>query len=174
MERGFVYLEMFMDWHSRYVLSWHLSNTLEAGFGAEALMEALDLGRPELSNTDQGSQFTRREFTQVLQQHGVKISMDEKGSYADNISWSACGTRRSEELYLKAYANAGEARRELEAYFRFFNDQRPHQALDTGPQVRCSTRPRPSGRNSRRRVGVYRNQCWYYWQNWRDSHLTPP
>ena len=130
MARGFVYLVAVMDWHSRYVLSWRLSNTLEAGFCAEALTEALEMGRPEVFNTDQGSQFTSQEFTQVLQDHGVKISMDGKGRYADNIFverlWR---TVKYEEVYLKAYASAGEARRELGAYFRFYNDQRPHQAL---------------------------------------------
>ena len=130
MERGFLYLVAVMDWHSRYVLSWRLSNTLEAGFCAEALVEALVRGGPEVFNTDQGSQFTSREFTQVLQDRGVKISMDGKGRYADNIFverlWR---TVKYEEVYLKAYASAGEARRELGAYFRFYNDQRPHQAL---------------------------------------------
>ena len=130
MERGFLYLVAVMDWHSRYVLSWRLSNTLEAGFCAEALVEALERGGPEVFNTDQGSQFTSREFTQVLQDRGVKISMDGKGRYADNIFverlWR---TVKYEEVYLKAYASAGEARRELGAYFRFYNDQRPHQAL---------------------------------------------
>ena len=85
MERGFLYLVAVMDWHSRYVLSWRLSNTLEAGFCAEALVEALERGGPEVFNTDQGSQFTSQEFTQVLQDRGVKISMDGKGRYADNI-----------------------------------------------------------------------------------------
>ena len=82
-----------MDWHSRYVLSWRLSNTLEAGFCAEALTEALERGRPEVFNTDQGSQFTSQEFTQVLQDRGVKISMDGKGRYQDNIFVSGCGAR---------------------------------------------------------------------------------
>ena len=85
MERGFVYLVAVMDWHSQYVLSWRLLGTLEAGFCVEALMEALDRGRPEVFNTDQRSQFTSQEFTQVLQDHGVKISMDGRGRYADNI-----------------------------------------------------------------------------------------
>ena len=128
--RGFLYLVAVMDWHSRYVVSWRLSNTLEAGFCVEALSEAMDRGRPEVFNTDQGSQFTSQEFTQVLQDHGVKISMDGKGRYADNIFverlWR---TVKYEEVYLKAYANSSEARRELGAYFRFYNDQRPHQAL---------------------------------------------
>ena len=130
MDRGFLYLVAVMDWQSRYVVSWRLSNTLEASFCAEALSEALERGRPEVFNTDQGSQFTSQEFTQVLQDRGVKISMDGKGRYADNIFverlWR---TVKYEEVYLKAYASGGEARRELGAYFQFYNDQRPHQAL---------------------------------------------
>ncbi len=128
--RGFLYLVAIMDWHSRYVVAWRLSNTLEAGFCIDTLQEALEKGRPEVFNTDQGSQFTSGEFTQVLQDHGVKISMDGKGRYTDNIFverlWR---TVKYEEVYLKAYANAKEARRELGAYFRFYNNQRPHQAL---------------------------------------------
>ena len=85
MARGFLYLVAVMDWHSRYVLAWRLSNTLEAGFCAEALEEALGQGQPEVFNADQGSQFTSWEFTQVLQDHGVRISMDGKGRYSDNI-----------------------------------------------------------------------------------------
>ena len=85
MARGFLYLVVVMDWHSRYVVAWRLSNTLEVGFCAEALIEALARGRPEVFNTDQGSQFSSREFTQVLQDRGVKISMDGKGRYNDNI-----------------------------------------------------------------------------------------
>ena len=130
MSRGFLYLVAIMDWHSRYVVAWRLSNTLEAGFCAEALREALGHGRPEVFNTDQGSQFTSREFTQVLEDSGVKISMDGKGRYADNIFverlWR---TVKYEEVYLKAYGNATETRRELGEYFRFYNNRRPHQAL---------------------------------------------
>ena len=130
MARGFLYLVAIMDWHSRYVVVWRLSNTLEADFCVDALKEALGQGQPEVFNTDQGSQFTSLEFTQVLQEHGVKISMDGKGRYNDNIFverlWR---TVKYEEVYLKAYANATEARRELSAYLRFYNDQRPHQAL---------------------------------------------
>ena len=130
MARGFLYLVAVMDWHSRYVVSWGLSNTLEAGFCAGALREALSRGRPEVFNTDQGSQFTSREFTQILQDHWVRISMDGRGRYQDNIFverlWR---TVKYEEVYLKAYGNATEARRELGEYFRFYNNRRPHQAL---------------------------------------------
>ena len=119
-----------MDWHSRYVLAWRLSNALQADFCAEALRDALSQGTPEVFNTDQGSQFTSRQFTQVLEDSGVKISMDGKGRYADNIFverlWR---TVKYEEVYLKAYGNATEARRELGEYFRFYNNRRPHQAL---------------------------------------------
>ena len=107
-----------------------MSNTLEAGFCVEALQEPLEKGCPEVFNTDQGSQFTSGEFTQSLQEHEVRISMDGKGRYRDNIFverlWR---TVKYEEVYLKAYTNASEARRELGAYFRFYNNQRPHQAL---------------------------------------------
>ena len=112
------------------MVAWRLSNTLEAGFCVEALQEPLEKGCPEVFNTDQGSQFTSGEFTQSLQEHEVKISMDGKGRYRDNIFverlWR---TVKYEEVYLKAYTNASEARRELGAYFRFYNNQRPHQAL---------------------------------------------
>ena len=130
MARGFLYLVAIMDWHSRYVVAWRLFNTLEAGFCTEALEKALARGKPEVFNTDQGSQFTSLEFTQVLQENGVKISMDGNGRYSDNIFverlWR---TVKYEEVYLRAYADGHEAHRGLEDYFRFYNDLRPHQAL---------------------------------------------
>ena len=130
MARGFLYLVAIMDWHSRYVVSWRLSNTLDADFCIEVLQEALDQGQPKVFNTDQGSQFTSGGFIRMLQDHQVKISMDGKGRYRDNIFLERLWrTVKYEEVYLKAYANASEARRELGAYFRFYNDQRPHQAL---------------------------------------------
>ena len=130
MARGFLYLVAIMDWHSRYVVAWRLSNTLETGFCAEALNEALGQGQPEVFNTDQGSQFTSLEFTQVLQEQGVRISMDGKGRYQDNIFVERlCRTVKYEEVYLKAYASVLEAQRGLEDYFRFYNRLRPHQAL---------------------------------------------
>ena len=130
MARGLLYLVAIMDWHSRYVVSWRLSNKLEASLCVEALEEALGQGQSEVFNTDQGSQFTSLEFTQVLQEHEVKINMDGKGRYSDNIFverlWRMV---KYEEMPLKAYADAHEARRELEDFLRFYNHLRPHQAL---------------------------------------------
>ncbi len=93
MARGFLYLVVVMEWYSRYVVSWRLSNTLEASFCVETLSEAMDRGRPEVFNTDQGSQFTSQEFTQVLQDHEVKISMDGKVGMPTISSWSGYGGR---------------------------------------------------------------------------------
>ena len=130
MARGFHYLVAIMDWHTRYVVAWNLSNTLDADFCAEALEEALSMGKPEVFNTDQGSQFTSEGFTGLLEQHGIRISMDGKGRYTDNIFverlWR---TVKYEEVYLKAYSNGREAKTGLGDYFRFYNTQRPHQAL---------------------------------------------
>ena len=130
MSRGFLYLVAVIDWYSRYVLSWQLSNTLEAGFCVDALEEALKKGRPEVFNTDQGSQFTGEAFTGLLEQHGIRVSMDGKGSYNDNLFierlWR---TVKYEEVYLKAYQDGREARIGLGNYFRFYNTERPHQAL---------------------------------------------
>ncbi len=130
MARGFLYLVVIMDWYSRYVLSWRLSNTLDAGFCVEALKEALRKGQPNIFNTDQGAQFTSEAFTEVLESHGVKISMDGRGSYSDNLFierlWR---TVKYEEVYLKAYQDGRDARIGLGNYFRFYNTERPHQAL---------------------------------------------
>ena len=128
MARGFLYLVAIIDWYSRYVLSWKLSNTLDADFCVEALEEALEKGKPEIFNTDQGSQFTGEAFTGLLKQHGIRISMDGKGSYNDNLFierlWRSV---KYEEVYLKAYQDGREARTGLGNYFRFYNIERPHQ-----------------------------------------------
>ena len=130
MAKGFLYLVAIMDWYSRHVMAWRLSNTLDADFCIETLGEALGKGRPEIFNTDQGSQFTGEDFTGLLEQHEVSISMDGKGRYTDNIFverlWR---TVKYEEVYLKAYSNGRDARAGLEGYFHFYNTQRPHQAL---------------------------------------------
>ena len=128
MARGFLYLVAIIDWYSRYVLSWRLSNTLDSGFCVEALEEALSKSKPEIFNTDQGTQFTSEAFTGLLKQHGIKISMDGKGSYNDNLFierlWRSV---KYEEVYLKAYQDGREARISLGNYFRFYNTERPHQ-----------------------------------------------
>jgi len=130
MARGFLYLVVIMDWYSRYVLSWRLSNTLDVGFCVDALEEALRKGRPDIFNTDQGAQFTGESFTRLLQQHEVRISMDGKRRYSDNLFierlWR---TVKYEEVYLKAYQDGRDARAGIGDYFRFYNAERPHQAL---------------------------------------------
>jgi putative transposase len=130
MARGFFYLVAIMDWYSRYVLAWRVSNTMEVGFCLEALAEALGKERPEIFNTDQGSQFTSDAFTGMLLEHGIQVSMDGKGRYTDNIFverlWRSI---KYEEVYLKAYQNGSEARAGIGAYLDFYNRERPHQAL---------------------------------------------
>ena len=131
LARGFCYLTAIMDWASRRVLAWRLSNTLDASFCIEALEEALRrYDAPEVFNTDQGSQFTCEGFTSVLADHGVAISMDGRGRWLDNVFierlWRSV---KHEEVYLKAYENLTEARRELAAYFDFYNRRRRHQGL---------------------------------------------
>jgi putative transposase len=130
MARGFLYLVAIIDVYSRYVLSWRLSNTLDADFCVVALAEALRKAVPEIFNTDQGVQFASEVFTGLLQKHGVKISMDGKGSYSDNLFierlWRSV---KYEEVYLKGYQDGRDARIGLGEYFRFYNGERPHQAL---------------------------------------------
>jgi len=130
LARGFLYLVAIMDWHSRCVISWRISNTMESDFCVEALREALKQGRPEIFNTDQGSQFSSAAFTGLLKSYGIRISMDGNGSYTDNLFierlWR---TVKYEEVYLKAYRDGVEARAEIGKYLRFYNTERPHQAL---------------------------------------------
>jgi putative transposase len=129
MARGFLYLVAIIDWYSRYVLSWKLSNTLDAGFCVEALEEALRKGRPDIFNTDQGAQFTAEAFIEILEKNDIRISMDGKGSYNDNLFierlWR---TVKYEEVYLKAYQDARDAKINLGNYFHFYNTERPHQS----------------------------------------------
>jgi putative transposase len=132
MRRGFVYLVAVMDWHSRRVLSWRLSNTLTTDFCLDAVREAITkYGVPEIFNTDQGSQFTSLEFTDLLKAHGIRISMDGKGCWRDNVFverlWKSV---KYEEVYLKAYDSVAIAKASLGAYLAFYNARRPHQTLD--------------------------------------------
>lgn len=131
MASGFMYLVAVMDWHSRKVLSWRLSNTMDDTFCVEALQEAFDVyGAPEIFNTDQGSQFTSAAFTSVLENAGTRISMDGKGRWMDNVFierlWRSV---KYEEVYLHAYENGTQARAGLEAYFEYYNTGRGHQGL---------------------------------------------
>jgi putative transposase len=127
---GFVYLAAVLDWHSRYVLSWALSNSLEVGFCLEVLEAALCRGQPESFNTDQGAQFTSPAFTGRLQAAGVPISMDGRGRALDNVFVERLWRRvKYEEVYLQDYGGLGDAQRGLGRYFPFYNEERPHQAL---------------------------------------------
>ena len=132
MARGFVYLTAVVDWFSRRVLAWRLSITLEAEFCIEALEEALaHHGRPDIFNTDQGSQFTSTDFTGVLLKAGIAISMDGKGAWRDNVFverlWR---TIKYEEVYLKAYETVSDARASISSYLDFYNRRRRHSSLD--------------------------------------------
>lgn len=131
MAKGFVYLVAIMDWYSRRVLSWRLSTTMDTDFCVDALEEAIDrYGCPEIFNTDQGSQFTSEDFTAVLKRNDVKISMDGKGRWVDNVFverlWRSV---KYEEVYLNAYDSVAQARQSLERYFDFYNLERRHQSL---------------------------------------------
>lgn len=131
MARGFLYLFAVIDWYSRYVLAWELSNTLDTVFCLEGLETALSGGRPVIFNTDQGVQFTSQEFTGRLLRAGVTISMDGRGRALDNVFverlWR---TVKYEEVYPKGYETPKQAFKGLRDYFRFYNEERPHQALD--------------------------------------------
>jgi putative transposase len=131
MAKGFLYLVAVMDWHSRKVLSWRLSNTMDTGFCLEALEEAIEhYGTPEIFNTDQGSQFTSEAFTSKLKAHQIQISMDGKGRWVDNVFverlWRSL---KYEDVYLKAYETPRQAEIEIGRYFRFYNEKRRHQGL---------------------------------------------
>ena len=132
MAKGFMYLTVIMDWHSRRVLAWRMSNTLETDACVEALEEALlRYGAPEIFNTDQGAQYTSEAFTAVLKAHEVKISMDGKGRWVDNVFverlWRSV---KYEDVYLRAYDTPAALRTGLMAYFQFYNTERRHQALN--------------------------------------------
>ena len=149
MKRGFMYLTAVIDWYSRYVLSWRLSNTLEGRFCLEALDEALTRGRPEIFNTDQGSQFTSREFTGRLEDAGIAVSRDGRGRALDNVFierlWRSV---KYEDVYIKDYERVLELESGLTAYFQFYDEDRPHQSLDyrtPGEVHRAGIAARPNG-----------------------------
>src|SRR5271168_5802 len=132
MARGFVYLTVVLDWFSRRVLSWRLSITMEVEFCLEAVEEALAKhGKPEIFNTDQGSQFTSAAFTGMLLDNAIRVSMDGRGAWRDNVFverlWKSV---KYEEVYLRAYDSVGEARASLGQYLNFYNSKRPHSSLD--------------------------------------------
>lgn len=130
MAQGFLYLVAFLDWFSRYVLSFQISNSLESEFCIEALERAFTLGIPEISNSDQGVQYTSKAYTSALKAKSIQISMDGRGRCHDNIFterlWRSV---KYEEVYLKDYRDPSQARQELIQYFHFYNYQRPHQSL---------------------------------------------
>jgi putative transposase len=148
MARGFVYLAAIIDWFSRRVLSWRLSITLETDFCVEALEEAIAwYGKPEMFNTDQGSQFTSHAFTSVLREAGIAISMDGKGAWRDNVFverlWRSV---KYEEIYLRAYDTVSTARASISRYLAFYNGRRPHSSLDrrTPDQAYFNRLPHPA------------------------------
>lgn len=130
MQQGFLYLVAIMDWYSRYVLAWELSNTLDVDFCLDALQVALAISQPEIFNTDQGSQFTSSEFTGKLQSVGIRISMDGRGRVFDNIFverlWRSV---KYEEVYVHSYESVRDARRSLIRYFQLYNRERLHESL---------------------------------------------
>lgn len=130
LAHGFVYLVAVIDWHSRYVLSWELSTTLDAGFCLDAVQRALHISKPEIFNTDQGAQFTSADFTRLLEGNGIKVSMDGRGRVFDNIFierlWRSV---KYEEVFLHEYQTVAEAKKGLGEYFRFYNEERLHEAL---------------------------------------------
>jgi putative transposase len=147
LAKGFVYLVVVMDWFSRRVLAWRLSITMETDFCVEALKEALDkYGRPEIFNTDQGVQFTAAAFIEQLEAQGVRISMDGKGRFLDNIFierlWRSL---KYEEVFIKAYATVAEARIGIGAWLKFYNDERKHQALGYRTPSEIFSAPRACG-----------------------------
>jgi putative transposase len=135
MAKGFIYLTVIMDWYSRKVLSWRLSNSMDTSFCIDALEEAIyRYGRPIIFNTDQGSQYTSEAFTQVLKGNDIRISMDGKGAWRDNVFverlWRSV---KYEEVYLNAYESMSEAKQSLQKYFKFYNQNRKHQTLKAKP-----------------------------------------
>ena len=131
LQEGFAYLIAIIDWYSRYVINWKVSNTLEIDFCLECLNEALEQANPVIFNSDQGSHFTSSKFTGILEEHNIQISMDGRGRYLDNIFverlWRSV---KQENIYLNAYQDVSETRSGLQEYFTFYNTKRRHQSLN--------------------------------------------
>ena len=141
MRRGFMYLVAVIDWFSRYVIAWDLSNSMEAGFCVAALAKALRSGRPGIFNTDQGSQFTSEDFTGTLLRAGVQISMDGRGRALDNVFierlWRSV---KYEDIYLREYVDGHALHKGLARYFQFYNHERPHSSLGNATPASCHNR----------------------------------
>lgn len=160
LRQGFIYLVAIMDWFSRYVLAWEVSVSLETSFCLSALDWALEDGRPEIFNTDQGSQFTSEDFTSRLRNHGIDISMDGRGRVIDNIFverlWR---TVKYEEVFLKDYLDVLDAIANLKTYFGFYNHERPHQSLGyRTPAVVYAQRRKKAGKSDMVRVESQRDR----------------
>jgi putative transposase len=153
LRQGFIYLVAILDWYSRYVLAWEVSTTVDSSFCISALSWALQAGRPEIFNSDQGAQFTCADFTNCLTQRGIPISMDGRGRALDNVFverlWR---TVKYEEVYLKDYLDVREARDSLSRYFVFYNRRRLHQALDYRTPEAVYRGISKTGRNRDRRL----------------------
>ncbi len=171
LRHGFIYLVAIIDWHSRHVISWELSNTLDSSFCVSALKAALATGRrPEIFNSDQGSQFTSQEFQQVLLDEGISISLDGAGRAYDNIMverlWR---TVKYEEVYVRDYQDPAEARQSLARYFDYYSYARPHRSLDdkTPAQVYGAPSRQPGGHPPRKPLtrslvpGSLKNEKWF-------------
>ena len=158
MAKGFLYLVAIMDWHSRHVLAWKLSNTMDTSFCVAALEEALGKGRPEIFNTDQGSQFTSEAFTQTLQEQRVQVSMDGKGRYLDNIFverlWRSI---KYEEVYLKAYQTVAVGPNwDQSPTWSSTTGRGLTRLWATGPQQRCTNMARKKGEQQLKKQGCHR------------------
>lgn len=147
LAQGWCYLCAILDWYSRYVVGWTLSLSLESSFCVEAIGSAIkNYGSPEINNTDQGSQFTDKQFVEILKENKVQISMDGRGRYSDNIFTERLWrTVKYEEVYLKSYVDIDDARNNLTRYFNFYNQRRPHQSLSykTPAEVYFENKKRP-------------------------------
>jgi putative transposase len=174
LPRGFLYLVAVMDWASRAVLAWRLSNTMDTSFCVSALEEALArFGRPEIFNTDQGSQFTSAAFTGMLAAADIRISMDGRGRWMDNVFierlWRSL---KHEDIYLKGYADGREARAGIESWIRFYNHQRPHQALQNRTPMAVFRQADGDGEIGKAPVDMTLLLREKLGQRWRVAHIS--